>query len=684
MADPSLLDPNPSSIHASNGPLFDPDLSLDDLPLPADLEADFLFDDFDISIDFPIEDLLQSPEDQPFPPSSDGSPGPNANDGSGFSSSYPHQSSDLSRNSGPSSPDSGNSSGVTSQEAKLEEEKSGWNLKRKTDREDGCAHTNSNPNPRSSKYRRSEEGNSAGVFNAGSEEEDEKRKARLMRNRESAQLSRLRKKHYVEELEEKVKSMHSTIHELNTKISYIMAENASLRQQLGGSGGNCAPPGVYPPPQIVPMHFPWIPGYSLRPQGSQVPLVPIPKLKPQQPTSAPRAKKSESKKNESKTKKVASVSLLGLLLAMLFFRSVVPGVNLGFVGRRDEVSGGLAAVKGGIFGQSKGRILSVSGHGRGLNSTDEIGLHDGKMSFGEGGIGRCAGRRCETGADGSVFKVKLNLSETLPALLYVPRNGKHVKINGNLIIHSVLASEKAMAQTKSIDQAKQSSAKEGKETGPAIPNNVASVLALPKSGREVDRHSNSYRSSAEHQRALASDSEDLFGDNSKSIPVDGPLQQWFREGIAGPILSSGMCTEVFQFDVSPASAPGGIIPATKIVNTSVANATEKLPPSAYPRKMKNRRVMYPEPIPLPGTTLNDTERFAEPSESSNLHDNKYVTSMVVSVLADPREAGDGDGDAKISPKSLSRIFVVVLLDSVKYVTYSCVLPFKSSGPHLVN
>lgn len=144
-----------------------------------------------------------------------------------------------------------------------------------------------------------------------------------------------------------------------------------------------------------------------------------------------------------------------------------------------------------------------------------------------------------------------------------------------------------------------------------------------------------------------------------------------------------MCTQVFQFDVSPASAPGGIIPATKIVNTSVANATEKLPTSAHPRKM-NRRMMYPEPIPLTGTTLNETEHFGEPSESSNLHDNKSATSMVVSVLADPREAGDGDVDANISSKSLLRIFVVVLLDSVKYVTYSCVLPFKSSGTHLVN
>ncbi|KAG6571758.1 bZIP transcription factor 17, partial [Cucurbita argyrosperma subsp. sororia] len=72
-------------------------------------------------------------------------------------------------------------------------------------------------------------------------EDEEKKKARLMKNRESAQLSRHRKKHYVEELEDKLRSIHSTIAELNSKISYVMTENAGLRQQLSGNG-MCQPP----------------------------------------------------------------------------------------------------------------------------------------------------------------------------------------------------------------------------------------------------------------------------------------------------------------------------------------------------------------------------------------------------------------------------------------------------------
>ncbi|KAL3568935.1 hypothetical protein D5086_028825 [Populus alba] len=107
-----------------------------------------------------------------------------------------------------------------------------------------------------------------------SSEEEEKRRARLVRNRESAHLSRQRKKHYVEELEDKVRAMHSTIADLNGKVSYFMAENATLRQQLNGNS-------ACPPPMYAPMApYPWVPcaPYVVKPQGSQVPLVPIPRL----------------------------------------------------------------------------------------------------------------------------------------------------------------------------------------------------------------------------------------------------------------------------------------------------------------------------------------------------------------------------------------------------------------------
>jgi hypothetical protein len=297
------------------------------------------------------------------------------------------------------------------------------------------------------------------------------------------------------------------------------------------------------------------------------------------------------------------------------------------------------------FDQPHDRVVSVTNHGivpkGGFNYSDMSAVDSGMMM----GTEDSAEQKRQSA---------INSSETLPALLYVPRNGKHVKINGNLIIHSVLASEKAVAHKTSKHNSDQAGI-DHKETSIAI----ARHLSLPES----------------------------YLNPQEKSPVDGPLPQWFREGMAGPILNSGMCSEVFQFDISTASTnSGGVIPAPPSVNSSSVNATRKIPTPApaYYGKLKNRRIMYNEAIPLTGKTVNNTEPFNRTSESSKLPDKKPASSVVVSVLADPREAGDGDSDPRMSPKSLSRIFVVVLLDGVRYVTYSCTLPFKSSSPHLVN
>ncbi|KAJ8648692.1 hypothetical protein MRB53_001715 [Persea americana] len=601
--------------------------------------------------------------------------------------------------SGSSSLDSSNNSSATAaveQKMKVEDGSKGQLSKRKKGNEDG------NIESRTSKFRRSissANANSPGAFHAGNDE-DEKKHARLMRNRESAQLSRQRKKHYVEELEDKVRSMHSTIAELNSKISFIMAENASLRQQLGGGGVCPPPPGMYPAPGMAPMHFPWVPcsSYALKPQGSQVPLVPIPRLKPQQPVSASRTKKSDSKKAESKTKKVASVSFMGLLFFLLIFGGLVPFVDIKFAGIRTPASGRLNFVKGGFDGgKPRGRVLAVSGH---LNASDQesrFGLYAGKASYKrnnpEGiirepeGLQNRRGARSPPGADG--FGFSRNASEPLVASLYVPRNDKLVKIDGNLIIHSVLASEKAVAFSQASSGRKSakatvSSDKKVGKNGLAIAANLASALAVSKSGRDLERHSHMYRSPTKQPKALMSGTGDTYGDNVKSTTSDGPLQQWFREGLAGPVLNSGMCTEVFQFEISPTSAanPGAIIPASSVVNASSGHT----PRSSHSSKVKNRRILYHRLIPLAGSAPNSTEEHtAESPKDNGFHGNKSISSsMVVSVLIDPREAGDGDGDQMgMAPKSLSRIFVVVLLDSVKYVTYSCVLPLKGSGPHIV-
>ena len=136
------------------------------------------------------------------------------------------------------------------------------------------------------------------------------------------------------------------------------------------------------------------------------------------------------------------------------------------------------------------------------------------------------------------------------------------------------------------------------------------------------------------------------------------------------MLNAGMCTEVFQFDVSASSASGAIVPASTSRNISEAESKN----STHPSKARNRRILHP--IPFHNISGQHT------SEKEDLNIKKNSSSMVVSVLFDPREVSDAEVDGVMGTKSLSRIFVVVLMDSVRYVTYSCMLPFKAA-PHLV-
>ncbi|KAL3623720.1 hypothetical protein CASFOL_032536 [Castilleja foliolosa] len=462
-------------------------------------------------------------------------------------------------------------------------------------------------------------------------EEDGKRKARLVRNRESAQLSRQRKKHYVEELEEKVKTMLSTIQDLNVKVSYFMAENATLRQQMGSGGGGGAappppmappPPGMYPHPAMMYPWMPYPPPYMMK-QGSQVPLVPIPRLIPQQPVQVSKA--SKNKKNKGpKTKKVAGISFLGMLFFVMLLGGLVPMVNMRYGRVGETLTGGESYVGPGFYEKHHGRVLMVNG-----TSYGDV-RDSGKLNH-----------------DESVLSS--NGSEPLVASLYVPRNDKLVKIDGNLIIHSVLASEKSVSEVGSCDTGL---AVHG-DLGPSIP--VPGVLTggrLPQ------------------LKALGPGSAEEVG--RKLNATDGRLQQWFKEGHAGPMLSSGMCTEVFQFDVSSAI-------------TARNKSQEHNRNSTHLSRSRNRRILRGLSIPLPEPSHNISRRHAQKSSQKDiLNGDDPVSPMVVSILVDPREiGGDADMDGVMRPKSLSRIFVVVLVDSVKYVTYSCMIPFKGSTQHFV-
>ncbi|GLJ44331.1 hypothetical protein SUGI_0928290 [Cryptomeria japonica] len=515
------------------------------------------------------------------------------------------------------------------------------------------------------------------AFSDGNDEEA-KRNARLMRNRESAQLSRQRKKNYIDELEEKVKSANSTIAELNNTVAYLSAENVKLKQQLASLNPNANPLPCYPswPP---PFPYPAYPLPAVAAAG-RVPLLPIPRLKSSPPSSKSR-KKSLSKtqhhdENPSKRiKKMASVAFLGFfsIIILLF-----GGIDT-FRSNVTELSPGLYLLNGG------GRVLTSW---KGYNSTVP---HFKPVNNNIYDLDRGKGKGKEEIINSAYPQ---NLSEPLVASLFVPRNDKLVKIDGNLIIHAVLAGEKAL---KSNKEDIVSDKRESEKNSLALITERHRALAVARAaGPNFEMRNHLYEAAAENQRALASNSKNDYKEDRKPTSVDRSLQQWFREGHAGPVLGSGMCTEVFQFDTSPNS------PATTrnsrivtSVSSSVANGSvEQSRNSSSGSKinearrlgqinnLKNRRVSYAVPLPPARSSLNVTNERNLTDHTERIHEDRgyqrQPSSMVVSVLVDPRETGD---EGMLSSGSLSRIFVVVLIDRVKYVTYSCVLP-KASVPHL--
>ncbi|KAK6791893.1 hypothetical protein RDI58_010974 [Solanum bulbocastanum] len=202
-------------------------------------------------------------------------------------------------------------------------------------------------------------------------------------------------------------------------------------------------------------------------QRSQVPLVPIPKLKSQALAPAPKSsKKVEEKKSEVKTKKVASVIFLDVLFFMLLFGGLVPLLKVRCGGIREPSMSGESFVSG-FYVKHHGRVLTIV---RPVNWTGCSGKYGGKdhsLHCGWGGKGE--NNKKNTNKAANEFAHVGNGSDPLEASLYVPRNDKLVEIDGNLIIQFVLASEKAMAFHGSAD-------KKNREACLAVPSYLAPAI----------------------------------------------------------------------------------------------------------------------------------------------------------------------------------------------------------------
>ncbi|XP_015169892.1 bZIP transcription factor 17-like [Solanum tuberosum] len=165
----------------------------------------------------------------------------------------------------------------------------------------------------------------------------------------------------------------------------------------------------HPPPWMS-----YTPPYTMKRQGSKVPLVPIPKLKPRAVASVPKS----SKKVQKKKSEVGS-----------FIESEI---------WRYERETFMSAT--GYFGKYGGKYYS--------------------SHCGQGGQGESNQQNTNKAAD--EFVHVSNGSDSPAASLCIPRINKLVEIYGNSTIQFVLASEKAMSSHGSAD-------KKNREADLAIP-----------------------------------------------------------------------------------------------------------------------------------------------------------------------------------------------------------------------
>uniref|UniRef100_M1DRD9 Transcription factor hy5 n=1 Tax=Solanum tuberosum TaxID=4113 RepID=M1DRD9_SOLTU len=236
-----------------------------------------------------------------------------------------------------------------------------------------------------------------------------------------------------------------------------------------------------------------------------VPLVTIPKLKSQALAPAPKSSKNvEKKKSEVKTKKVASVSFLGVFFFILLFSGLDPLLKVRYGGVREPFMSGESFVSG-FNEKHHGRVLTIDGHVSGTGYFGKYGGKDDSLHCGHGGQGESNQQNSNKVVDEFVHVG--NGSDPLAASLYVPRNDKLVEIDGSLIIKSVLASEKAIASYGSAD-------KKNREPGLTVPRDLSpSIPGI---------HPRLYRSTAVGERVLGSE---------EKKNVKATMEQWYLEGV---------------------------------------------------------------------------------------------------------------------------------------------------------
>lgn len=477
---------------------------------------------------------------------------------------------------------------------------------------------------------------------AAGDDEEQKRMARMQRNRESAHQSRQRKRMQMDEVEQRCEQLKQQNSQLNQLVGRLTSENMGLKQQLVNVCHETGRP--LPPPPLSAMH-PFAFGQMGLPMLVPAPKVPIQKMPASRPASVPSSTSSHQSsqhpaniqpsgppaKARKRAKQAAGAGtvLLALFSFVVFLGPIGPmaGPSLNALGRSHAPLGPATQM---VLPGPGSLMDHPSGGGRVLMSVDGENVTDALPVSNE-----------------TQLVLPINASFSGQAISLAEGSGD----NGVLL--EVLQDDGGVVQSGAAGQGWWSGLLDAAHVEPS-----RSIVLRP-SNREAESQAlqglkdlaplvlYSHWDQGLSQARLPSGQSPW----QKSLPGTDKDESSGLNGFHSP----SMCKEIFQFEAQETS----VVQATQHVQRYLAGGTSSMRGSGS--------------IALPPVTQPSQD--IPSSRSSKRHKatigcGEDDPDVVVSVMLPTKSQGATDNEFT----SLDQLYVVVLTPGVKYSTYSCLLP----------
>ncbi|KAJ7529144.1 hypothetical protein O6H91_15G035700 [Diphasiastrum complanatum] len=282
-----------------------------------------------------------------------------------------------------------------------------------------------------------------------------------------------------------------------------------------------------------------------------------------------------------------------------------------------------------------------------------------------------------------------NLSAPSGRTAFLPGIIKSLKSDGSLTVPKVNAGTRTTLQSAQQDQWKKGQdGQKSKQitlavkTSRALQDLQSFKKTILKVSKGLGEHQRQNRNAFRFQKAFPTNGK--VSATTKIITrleTSGFKQQQISQKFAGNMLGRGACTEMFRYKISPApETHQGNVPtycgkAKSNKRHCKSHACPLIKKSAFCSLPDTKHLLALQNIPE--SSYNAVGPAKNWSDKQSCQRPRPRSSIVVSVLAGSHVQQDKSSKNLDVPDVL-QIFVVVLIDGVNYVAYSCIL--TEQGP----